>query len=256
MTTKMTVAVLGCDGSYPGPGGACSGYLVRAAGVTLWMDAGPGTLANLQLHAGLADVDAVFLSHEHPDHWTDAEGFAVACKYGELCRDGEQERRVPVYAPGGLRDHFLGPVEVFDWNVVQGGDRVDLGGMQLSFSRTDHGAPGGSETLAVRVDASGSSIGYTADTGPGWSPEALGEGIGLCLCEATFLKDREGSVQHLSGRQAGSFAREAGVGRLVLTHRWPTVPAGLVFEEASEAFGSAVTLAQDRAEYPAEGVQA
>ena len=38
---------------------------------TLVVDLGSGTLANLQQHLDLADVDAVVLSHEHPDHWLD-----------------------------------------------------------------------------------------------------------------------------------------------------------------------------------------
>ncbi|HMC51941.1 MAG TPA: MBL fold metallo-hydrolase, partial [Acidimicrobiales bacterium] len=78
----LTLTVLGCDGSYPGPGGACSGYLVRGGGVRLWLDAGSGTMANLQRHVGLDEIDAVVLSHEHPDHWTDLEAYYVACAYG------------------------------------------------------------------------------------------------------------------------------------------------------------------------------
>jgi len=42
----VTLTVLGCDGSHPGPGGAGSGYLVRhwASATALWLDAGPGFL--------------------------------------------------------------------------------------------------------------------------------------------------------------------------------------------------------------------
>ena len=32
-------------------------------------DLGPGTLANAQRHIDLTDLDAVVLTHEHPDHW-------------------------------------------------------------------------------------------------------------------------------------------------------------------------------------------
>ena len=77
----LTLTVLGCSGSYPGPGQACSGYLVRSGGTTVWLDAGTGTLANLQLHVGLDQVDAIVLSHQHPDHWSDIDNFYVACKY-------------------------------------------------------------------------------------------------------------------------------------------------------------------------------
>jgi ribonuclease BN (tRNA processing enzyme) len=84
------------------------------------------------------------------------------------------------------------------------------------------------------------SLGYSADTGPDWSPEELGAGIGLLLCEATYTSDREGKARHLSGRQAGAMAAAAGIARLVLTHRLPTVPGGLLAAEADEAFGRPV----------------
>jgi ribonuclease BN (tRNA processing enzyme) len=38
-------------------------------------------------------------------------------------------------------------------------------------------------------------------------------------------------------------AREAGVGRLIITHRWPTVSADVVRQEAEEAFGHTVSQA-------------
>src|SRR5439155_1491992 len=80
----------------------------------------------------LAAVNAVVLSHEHPDHWTDIEGFRVACAY-VLGIGG-----VPVYAPAGLREraYDLGPA--LDWQVVEDGDAVEVKGLRLSFSRTQH----------------------------------------------------------------------------------------------------------------------
>jgi ribonuclease BN (tRNA processing enzyme) len=229
----MRLTVLGCHGSYPGRGGACSGYLVRGGGTTIWLDAGSGSLANLQRHVGLADVDAVVLTHEHPDHWTDVEGYAVACQYG-LERTG-----VPVYGPAGVRAAVGERAPTFSWRTVEDGASVDIGGLRCTFSRTDHGP----ETLAVRVDGDGRSLGYSADSGPGWSLEALGPGLDLALCEATFLRDREGTVLHMSGRQAGDTARAARAARLMITHIWPTIPPALVADEASDAFGRRVEVA-------------
>ncbi|MDP8993105.1 MAG: MBL fold metallo-hydrolase [Actinomycetota bacterium] len=235
-----SVTVLGCSGSYPGPGGACSGYLVRGGGTTLWLDAGSGTLANLQRHVDLHDVDAVVLSHEHPDHWSDVEGFRVACQH-VVRRSG-----VPVYGTSGLAERLLpdaGPA--LEWQTVADGDDVEVGALRVRFSRTDHPP----ETLAVRVDADGRSLAYSADTGPGWSFEALGTGIDLALCEATYLADREGTLGgHLSARQAGAMARDAGVERLVLTHVWPVVDPARSRDEGGAAFGRPVEMAELHAE--------
>lgn len=238
----FTITVLGCSGSYPGPGQACSGYLVRCDGTSVWLDAGPGTLANLQRVIGLHQVDAIVLSHEHPDHWTDIEGFYVACRY-VIGRSG-----VPVYAPQGIRALLrCGPSTepTLVWHDIAQGSQVALGSMRLSFSLTDHPP----ETLAVRVDAAGASLGYSADSGAGWSLEALGPGLDLAVCEATFLQDREGSYQHMSARQAGATARAAAVRRLLLSHIWPTIDPAASAREATQAFGRPVEVAQMNATY-------
>ena len=229
----LSLTVLGSCGGYPGPGRAASSYLLQGGGVNVWLDAGSGGLANLQRHISLSEVDAVVVSHRHPDHWQDIEGLAVASRY-DLALDP-----IPIYAPDGLRALMLGPAQAYTWNTVTDADRVDIGGLVLSFSRTDHGP----ETLAVRVEGGGAALGYSADTGPGWSLEALGPDLDLALCEATYLADREGTLQHLSARQAGASARSAGAARLIITHLQPSVDATAARREAAAAFGAPVTVA-------------
>jgi len=230
----LTLTVLGCSGSCPAPGGACSGYLVDDGDTHLWIDAGSGTLANLQRHIAVDAVDAVVLTHEHPDHWTDLEGFVNAIRY-IAPREG-----VPVYAPAGLRARTYTETEPnLAWRTVADGARAKIGALELSFSRTDHGP----ETLAVRVDGGGRSLGYSADTGPAWSLEALGPGLDLALCEATIPEHLEGTMQHLSAGQAGMSAKRAGAGRLLLTHLWPTRDPDEARGEGAAAFGGPVEVA-------------
>ena len=236
----LTVTVLGCSGSYPGPGGACSGYLVDDGTTRVWVDAGSGTLANLQRHVALAQLDAIVLSHEHPDHWSDIEGWNNVLRF-VLERTG-----FPVYAPAGLRQHLYQDTEPqMTWNDVAGGDRVSIGTLDFTFSRTDHGP----ETLGMRIDGGGRSLGYSADTGTRWSLEALGGGLDLALCEATMTPDKEGTLQHLTARQAGAQAKAAGAGRLVLTHIWPTLDVERSREEGAAAFGGPVEVATVGARY-------
>jgi ribonuclease BN (tRNA processing enzyme) len=236
----LNVTVLGCSGSYPGPGGACSGYLVDDGTTRIWMEAGSGTMANLQRYCTFDELDAIVLSHEHPDHWSDLEGWAIVWQYRLERSD------FPVYAPAGLREHTYKPDSpAFAWHEVAGGDTVRIGTMDLTFSKTDHGP----NTLAVRVDAGGRSLGYSADTGPAWSLAALGPGLDLVLCEATVPIEEEHTMQHLSARQAGSSARCAGAGRLVLTHLWSTLDPEQARRDGAEAFGGPVEVATVGARY-------
>ena len=193
-------------------------------------------MANLQLHIPLAHLDAVVVSHAHPDHWSDLEGLYVAMRYF-IGRQG-----LPIYAPDGLRDLMSGepPDGTFDWHVISDGVSADLGPVRWTWSRTDHPV----ETLAARAEAQGRSLGYSADTGPRWSLNSLGEDLSLAVIEATLAPEAEGSIQHLSARQAGASAAAAGAEKLVLTHLAPPIARAQARELAALAFGGPVEVAE------------
>ena len=241
----LTVTVLGCSGTYAGADNACSGYLVRGGGVTVLMDAGPGTLANLQHHAKLTELDAVIISHSHPDHWLEVPVLRNALRYIHAVHG------VPLFTTAetlGLAEVLchgqLGPTYVP--HVISDGSQFAVGPLAFRCSRTDHPP----ETLGLRADFGDASVAYTADTGPGWSLGELGAGIDLAISEATFLDDgtedpdvSDGSV-HLTARQAGAGARAAGVRRLLVTHVLPTGSVDEAVAEASEAYGAPVEAAR------------
>lgn len=234
----MELTVLGCSGSYGAPaGGACSGYLVRAADAVIWMDCGNGSFTNLQQHVAPADLTAVVITHAHPDHCVDVYGLHVLYKYGL------ERAHLPVYAPEGVAGALECLVgqwgDVFEWRLVGDGDRVELAQAQLRFSRTHHPVP----TVAVEVAGDGKRLVYTADTGPGWSVEAFGAGADLVLSEASYQHDDRRAPIHLSAREAGEAARGAQARHLMLTHLWPMLDPVASVEEGSEAFGRTVSLA-------------
>ncbi len=237
----LTVTVLGSAASFGHPGNACSGYLVRTASTTVWLDCGPGTLSTLQEHVAVADLDAVVVTHEHPDHWLELPVLRNAARYvlgiGHL----------PVYGTAGtwaLFEHLTGgKVDPIEWREVTDGSTATIGDLTFSFSSTDHPV----ETLAVRVAARGRTFAYSADTGPGWSFTALdpdGEGFDLAFCEATLDEADAGAVQHLTGSQAGTMARAAGVRRLALTHLYEGAgPDRAEVASAPDAFNGPVEIA-------------
>jgi len=233
-----TLTVLGCDGSHAAAGGAASGYLVRswAAGTSVWIDAGPGTFANLQRFTDPGALSAVVLTHGHADHYSDIEGYITAARWVYRYRRDP----LPAFAAPGILGALSQEVDgILDWREVGDGDGAQVGDLALSFSQTDHPPV----TLGVRVDGDGHALGYSADSGPGWSLSALGTDLDLALCEATYTHEHEGTAGHMSGREAGSNARGAGARRLVLTHRWPTITAASVRAEAAGAFGGPVDQA-------------
>jgi ribonuclease BN (tRNA processing enzyme) len=235
---SLSVTILGCAGSYAEPGNACSGYLVRSDRATTVVDLGPGTLANLQRHVAAADLDAVVLSHQHPDHWLDLPILRNAMRY-YLELEG-----LAVYGTGAAfaqAEAVIGELEpTLRWTTIDQSSEVTIGDQRLTFSLTDHPV----ETLAVRLTADGRTLVYSADTGPAWRPGDLLSGVDLLLCEATIPQAYEDQSPHLSGRQAGTLARDWGVGRLALTHIAPGVDAEAQRSAASAAFGDPVDLAR------------
>ena len=144
---SMELTVLGCSGSYGGPaGGACSGYLVRGGATALWVDCGNGTFAQPAAARRVEDLDAVVITHEHPDHCVDIYGLHVLMRYG-LEREG-----LPVFAPEGVEKQLGQLVDgdwgnTFDWHASATATHATCGDSRLRFSRTDHPPP----TFAVEV---------------------------------------------------------------------------------------------------------
>ena len=132
------------------------------------------------------------------------------------------------------------PDGTLDWRVVGDGDSAQVGPARWNWSRTDHPV----ETLASRVELGGRALAYSADTGPAWDLSKLGEGIQLALVEASLTLEAEGSIQHLSARQAGATAAAAGAERLVITHLTPPIDREVARSEAADAFGAPVDVAK------------
>jgi ribonuclease BN (tRNA processing enzyme) len=245
----LSITVLGCTGSYPGPGEACSGYLVQGGGANVMIDAGPGTVANLQRHLALGELDAVVLSHSHADHWTDFMVLKTALKYGldleGLAVFGTAETLAMVVAAA---HSDLAPT--IDWQVVSDGDTAQVADLAFQFSGTDHYV----ETLAVRAESGGASFAYSADTGPAWTFEAFGRPVDLAVCEATYETDAEAhGVLHLSASQAGRMARQVGIDDLVLTHLQTGADAAAYRQRAEDELGAPVAVAEVGARFETRG---
>ena len=240
-TPTFDVTVLGCSGTFPAAGSACSGYLLRTATTNVWLDCGTGSLANLQRHVALADIDGIVCSHSHPDHWLELPVAINALRYGM----GRADAGIPVYwtQPTALLFEDVSghpPEPTFISHVIDASSHVRIGDIAFRFSLTDHPV----ETLAVRADAHGRSIAYSSDTGNAWELESLGPDIDLAIVEASLDEDQRDVVQHLTARQAGSQAARAGVASLILTHLVPGSDPAARVAEAARVYDGPIAVAE------------
>ncbi|KUJ64968.1 MBL fold metallo-hydrolase [Streptomyces albus subsp. albus] len=248
----MKLTVVGCSGSFPSAESACSSYLVEADGFRLLLDMGNGALGELQRYCGLYDLDAVLLSHLHPDHCIDMCGYFVARYYRF---DGGRAHAIPVYGPAGTERRLVRAYddvpdddcmsEVFDFRTLTPGSFA-LGPFTVRVARVCHPV----EAFGFRVEHGGRSLVYSGDTGPCQALRELAEGADLFLCEAAFTHGKEDIPDlHLNGRQAGEHAEAAGVRNLVLTHIPPWTDPQVNQRDAQEVFNGPVELAKPGAVY-------
>jgi ribonuclease BN (tRNA processing enzyme) len=251
----VRLTVVGCAGSFPSPDSPASCYLVEAddAEGRTWrvvLDLGSGALGPLQRYTRLDALDALVLSHLHPDHFMDVCGLYVARRYSP---DGPSPQALPVFGPPGVAVRIAQAygadaadvAATFDVRELADGRPVTLGPLTLTPYGVEHPV----EAYGVRVEARAGRraevLAYTGDTDacPGLLP--LAKGADLFLAEASFQEGRdEDRGVHLTGLRAGQAAAEAGCRRLLLTHVPVWTDPEVVLAEARSAFPGPVELAR------------
>ncbi|MFW6776014.1 MBL fold metallo-hydrolase [Nocardioides sp. CPCC 205120] len=226
----MRLTVVGCAGSYPGPRSPASCYLLEAdgpdgdGGTRTWrilLDLGNGALGALHNHADPLSIDAVFVSHLHPDHCLDLCGYYVLRKY----HPAGHQPRIPVWGPEGTADRMAtaydlpldpGMHEEFDFSEYAVEQRaIEIGPFSVQPFEVFHPVA----AYALRVSADGRTLTYSGDTAPCLGLDRAAAGVDLLLAEAAFREcDENPPGVHLTGTDAGDLATRGGVGRLVLTH--------------------------------------
>jgi ribonuclease BN (tRNA processing enzyme) len=238
----MRITVLGSCGAWPTAGAACSGFLLEHDGFHLLMDAGYATLPRLLALVPAARVDAVVISHGHPDHCADLNPLLRARALA-----AEPAPALPVFALPGALDAVLAldrPGMLDDALLLHefdAGDRFPLGPFTLETRLLPHWVP----NAGIRVSADGLALAYTGDSGPDPGVVALAESADLLIAEATF-PDRMPDVDArytTSARQAAAQAAKAEVGRLLLTHLWPGTDPAACLEAAASAFDGETAVA-------------
>lgn len=244
------MTVLGSAASYAGAGQACAGYLVRSGDTSLLLDCGNGVLANLAEVLDPLALDAVVISHRHPDHVLDLVCLQSLLRYAPQ----GPAPALPLYGPPGLMDRLgcmhddAGRADLAESFVpfdLVAGSAVAFGELEVTPYAVDHIDP----TFALRVRDAAGTMCYTSDTRLGPAVLEAASGCDLLLADATLPEAYAGRAPHMTARECGRLAGEAGAGTLVLTHVWPTNDREEMASQAREAFGGRVLLAEESAEY-------
>jgi ribonuclease BN (tRNA processing enzyme) len=242
----MRLTVLGSSASYAGAGRACAGYLVEGGGARVLFDLGNGTLANLGRVIDPLTLDAVFISHGHPDHYLDLFGLQALLRYAP---EGPAPQ-MRVFAPEDLLGRAaclldshgrLEFAEAFAMGALAHGIPLRVGDMLVTPREVDHEGV----TFALVAEADDRRLCYTSDTRSGAAVLSAARGADLLLADATLPESHAGRAPHMTAAEAGALAAEAGVSTLVVTHLWPTTPRHAILDDARAAFTGEVHLADE-----------
>jgi ribonuclease BN (tRNA processing enzyme) len=238
----MKLTVLGGAGGWPPARGACSGYLIEHDGFGLLVDPGYAILPRLLEIMPAEAIDAVLVSHGHPDHVADLNPLLRA----RAMRD-DAPPPLPAYAlPNSLRpvlalDQVDALQDACEVREFEAGEAFPMGPFQVESRLLPHFVP----NAGFRVTASGLSITYTGDAGPSDDLVELASSTDLLLAEATYVESvpADSAASLNSALEVGRQASRAGAARLLLTHLWPGTDPDASRAAASRAFGEWIGVA-------------
>ena len=241
---SFRAVVLGSSGGYAGAGKACSGFLLESDGCKLVLDLGAGALSNLLKHVGPDGVDALVVSHMHYDHYSDIHGLVTARRFWPtplppLRVMAPPRAGVLLRAPLSKesRAEFMG---LLDMRALRGGATYKVGGFKVKAALTRHLHA----SFSFRVTAEGRTLCYSGDTEPCEALLELARGAHLFICESTLTSEVPVGISgHMFASQAGEIASAAGVGRLLLTHLWPTLDPKRALEDAGKKYSGPLDMA-------------
>ncbi len=164
----LSLFFLGTAGSVPSARRGLPAVLVRRGGDRLLFDCGEGTQRQLLRSVGLLDLDSIFITHFHADHWLGLPGMLKSFALRE------RERPLTVYGPGGLNE-LMGAMRVvygrlpYELSLVElaPAEAVAFEGYAIAAVPVRHRAP--------------ASFGYALveDARPGHLDAALAEQLGV-----------------------------------------------------------------------------
>ena len=238
----MKLTVIGFWGGYPKVNAASTGYLLEHDGYKVLIDCGSGVLAKLQNVVEPDELDAVIISHYHPDHIADIG----VLQHARLIQGylGKTMSNLPIYG------HEFDPYEYqkLTYKEITKGiayrpdELLSIGPFQVSFLKTDHPVP----CYAMRFEADGKVFVFTGDSAYKEEFITFSRDADVLLCECNFYAYQNGkSAGHMNSLDAGRVAEAAKAKQLILTHLPQYGNLDDLISEASREYSGIIRLAEE-----------
>lgn len=216
----MELITVGSWAPYPRNNEACCGYILQEGMTTILLDCGHAVFSNLGNYINCLQLDAVFISHFHPDHCADLHALRHFMRGAFI--SGQRSQPLKVFLPDDFEGDltYWQQIKELDIVIVQDGWSFRLAELELKFYRMRHSIL----TYGVKIQSDQASFFYTADTRVEESLIEASRGVDLLLAETTFRsyeKDLAAATGHMTTADAAYWAKQAGAKKLLATHFWP-----------------------------------
>jgi ribonuclease Z len=201
----LSLFFAGTGGSVPGARRGLPAILVRRGGDRLLFDCGEGTQRQLVRSVGLVDMDSVFITHFHADHWLGLPGMLKSFALRE------RDQPLTVYGPRGLNE-LMGLMRAiygrlpYELSIVEldPAQSVERDGYVIAAIPVSHRTPSAFGYALVEQPRPGHLDAERAEQlgvrpGPDFGRLQRGETVGGVLPEQVMGATREGRKIVLSG---------------------------------------------------------
>ena len=246
----MELVTVGTGTVAPSAARTAACHWVGRGNLKILLDCGAGALHRLA-EFGLPwdKVTHVVLSHFHPDHWGELPMLVYALKY---TADPPRTEPLVILGPPGVVRLVKKLAEGYGSWLLDPGFPIGILDLRDSepfpldadLSLETFPVPHTPESVALSLTAPEGRLVYTGDTGASSELAHWAKGADLLLAECS-LPEEMATDLHLTPERAGDLAREAGAGRLVLTHFYPPVENLDPARAARTRFAGPVAAARD-----------
>ncbi len=222
--------------------------MLRADEQVILLDTGPGTLQKLlKLGITYEDVDRVFYTHYHPDHFAEFIPMLFAMRHAYPRR----QKALWLFGPPGLRELYDGlnnllkgslSPKTYDVRIVELWDaEVSFGSWYVVVRPLVHLVP----SVGYRVVLpSSKAVTYSGDTDYCEAMVDLARDVEVLILECAFPEEMK-VEGHLVPSLCGKIAQQASPKQLVLTHFYPQWNDRDINSEFREFYPGEFLVAED-----------
>lgn len=240
----MHIKILGTGTSQVSKERVSTSNYIEIGNKKILLDCGCGTLFRMsQVDISFKDIDIVFISLFHVDHFSDLYALIWALKYPYL----DRTKDLQIIGPKGFKEFFnkyikpivlLEKFDLFNIEIKEIENEMKFDNFKVQVLNTNHSE----ESLAFKFIENEKTLVIGGDMGYDENIANFSKEADILILECSFDNSLE-LENHLTPKDCGTIAKNANVKKLILTHLYP-IPKEIRLEQTKEIFENTI-MAED-----------